>query len=107
MIPAGSPIWWYDMANLPTVEPYPGVTRRTLINQDGYRILAGRIDAEAKFLDLDVHEPGPEEVFVLGGVFNDRIRGRAASPFIHNARDFLRNWQSSRVYALLESCPHG
>jgi anti-sigma factor ChrR (cupin superfamily) len=32
---------------------------------------------------LDVHEPGPEEVFVVSGVFNDGVRDYPAGSFIH------------------------
>ncbi|MDT5269347.1 MAG: hypothetical protein QOH49_1533 [Acidobacteriota bacterium] len=31
----------------------------------------------------DVHEPGPEEVFVVSGVFNDGVRDYPAGSFIH------------------------
>jgi anti-sigma factor ChrR (cupin superfamily) len=30
-----------------------------------------------------VHEPGPEEVFVVSGVFNDGVRDYPAGSFIH------------------------
>lgn len=33
--------------------------------------------------DLDIHEPGPEEVFVVSGVFNDGVRDYPAGSFIH------------------------
>jgi len=31
----------------------------------------------------DVHEPGPEEVYVVQGVFNDGVRDYPAGSFIH------------------------
>ncbi len=33
---------------------------------------------------LDVHVPGPEEVFVVSGVFNDGAHDYPAGSFIHN-----------------------
>ncbi|MCC3765061.1 cupin domain-containing protein [Glycomyces sp. TRM65418] len=33
--------------------------------------------------NLDVHDPGPEEVFVVSGVFNDGVRDYPAGSFIH------------------------
>ena len=105
MNPATSQIWWNDLASLPAVELYPGVTRRTLIDQDGYKLLTVRIEAGAKFLELDVHEPGPEEVIVLEGVFNDGVRDYAAGSFIHNPRGSSYIPQSSTGCTLLVFCP--
>lgn len=31
-----------------------------------------------------MHEPGPEEVFVVSGVFNDGLNDYVAGTFIHN-----------------------
>jgi anti-sigma factor ChrR (cupin superfamily) len=41
------------------------------------------IDPGASYPRVEVHEPGPEEVFVVSGVFNDGVRDYAAGTFIH------------------------
>lgn len=42
------------------------------------------IDAGASFAKLDVHEPGPEEVFVVSGTFSDGVNEYSEGSFIHN-----------------------
>jgi anti-sigma factor ChrR (cupin superfamily) len=48
--------------------------------------------AKAQFVEIEpgacwdgveIHEPGPEEVFVVSGIFNDGVRDYAAGSFIH------------------------
>jgi quercetin dioxygenase-like cupin family protein len=41
------------------------------------------IDPGASWPRRDVHEPGPEEVFVVSGVFNDGARDYPAGTFLH------------------------
>ena len=69
------------------VDFFPGVRKRTLLSSDspiGTRILVVEIDPGHRFLELDVHQPGPEEVYVLEGTFHDGAREYPASSFIHN-----------------------
>ena len=42
------------------------------------------IDPGCSWEGLDVHEPGPEEVYVVSGIFNDGVRDYPAGTFIHN-----------------------
>ena len=42
------------------------------------------IDPGGVYPGLDVHEPGPEEVYVVSGVMNDGVRDYPAGTFIHN-----------------------
>jgi hypothetical protein len=42
------------------------------------------IAAGAKCPELDVHSPGPEEVYVISGIFNDGAHDHRAGSFIHN-----------------------
>jgi len=60
---------WRD---LPTKEIFPGIRARILWQgTNGAKAQILEIDPGAKFTKLDTHFPGPEEVFVVSGVFND------------------------------------
>ena len=62
---------WQD---LPAKEVFPGIRKRVhWQGANGATAQILEIDAGAKFKTLDIHSPGPEEVFVLSGVFNDRV----------------------------------
>ncbi|WKU42918.1 cupin domain-containing protein [Streptomyces sp. VNUA116] len=41
------------------------------------------MDPQTCWEGIDVHDPGPEEVFVISGVFNDGERDYPAGTFIH------------------------
>ena len=67
------------------VEIYPGVRRRLLWEgSNGAKAQILEMDPGARFLRLDVHEPGPEEIYVVSGVFNDGLRNYPAGCFVHN-----------------------
>jgi anti-sigma factor ChrR (cupin superfamily) len=73
---------WQD---IPAKEIFPGIRKRALwrgVNEAKAQIL--EIDAGAAFTTLDVHAPGPEEVFVVSGVFNDGVHDYPAGTFVHN-----------------------
>ncbi len=73
---------WRD---LPAKEIFPGIRKRIIwqgTNAAKAQIL--EIDPGAKFTVLDTHSPGPEEVFVVSGVFNDGVHDYPAGTFIHN-----------------------
>ena len=73
---------WQD---IPAQEVYPGVRARVLWQgANGAKALTVEFDAGAKFGALDVHAPGPEEIFVVSGVFNDGVNDYPAGTFIHN-----------------------
>jgi hypothetical protein len=60
---------WMD---IPAKEIFPGIRKRILWQDaDGAKAQMLEIDAGATFPSLDVHAPGPEEVFVVSGEFND------------------------------------
>jgi anti-sigma factor ChrR (cupin superfamily) len=66
-------------------EIYPGVRKRTLWHgANGAKAQILEIDAGATFLKLDVHHPGPEEIYVVSGTFNDGARDYPAGSFVHN-----------------------
>ena len=66
-------------------EIYPGVRKKVLWQgSNGARAQILEIDAGSSFLKLDVHHPGPEEIYVLSGTFNDGARDYPAGSFVHN-----------------------
>ena len=74
--------------NLNDVAPreiYPGVRKRVLWQgPNGAKAQILEIDPGATFLKLDVHHPGPEELYVVSGTFNDGARDYPAGSFVHN-----------------------
>ncbi len=75
---------WASIESSAARELFRGIRVRTLWEGEG--------GAKAQVLEMepgtcwegsDVHEPGPEEVFVVSGVFNDGVRDYPAGSFIH------------------------
>lgn len=62
----------------------PGVRVRTLWEEGVKRALEVEIDAGAQWPDLDHHAPGPEEVYVLSGDFDDGANVYRAGTFLHH-----------------------
>jgi hypothetical protein len=54
-----------------------------------------------------VHTPGPEEVFVVSGVFNDGINDYTAGTFIHNPAGSTHVPQSKDGCVLFVFFPEG
>jgi hypothetical protein len=52
--------------------------------QNGAKAQVVEISAGAVYPGVDLHEPGPEELYVVSGVFNDGVRDYPAGTFIHN-----------------------
>ena len=66
---------WAEVEDAPVRELNRGVRIRTLWKgESGAKALIFEVDPGCRMEELDVHEPGPEEVFVLSGVFNDGVR---------------------------------
>jgi len=96
---------WRD---LPAKEIFPGIRMRILwqgTNGANAKIL--EIDPGAKFTALDSHSPGPEEVFVVSGVFNDGVNDYPAGTFIHNPVDSAHVPQSKQGCVIFEFFPEG
>jgi anti-sigma factor ChrR (cupin superfamily) len=101
-------ITWSHAEEIAPQELYPGVRKRTLHeDKAGFKVLVVEIDPGKKFLELDVHEPGPEEVYVLSGVFNDGVRDYPAGTFIHNPKGSAHVPQSALGCTLLVIFPQG
>ncbi|HWN35366.1 MAG TPA: cupin domain-containing protein [Pseudonocardia sp.] len=61
-----------------------GITLRPLWREpSGRSFHVVDIAPGAVWPELDVHEPGSEEVYVVSGVFNDGVRNYPAGTFLH------------------------
>ena len=65
------------------------------------------IDPGSCWEGLDVHQPGPEEVYVVSGVFNDGVRDYPAGTFIHNPAGSSHIPQSESGCVLFVFYPEG
>ncbi|MBI3635286.1 MAG: cupin domain-containing protein [Candidatus Rokubacteria bacterium] len=85
-----------------------GIRKRALWQgSNGARAQILEIDAGAKFPRLDVHSPGPEEVYVVSGVFNDGVHDYPASSFVHNPAGSAHVPQSTDGCVLFVFFPEG
>lgn len=63
-----------EIADVDPVEIFPGITARLLWQgADGAKAAVTTIAPGAVWGDEDHHSPGPEEVYVVSGVFNDGV----------------------------------
>ena len=96
---------WQDV---PASETFPGIQKRLLWQgSGGASALILEIDAGAKFPTLDVHSPGPEEVYVVSGVFNDGVNDHPAGSFIHHPAGSAHVSQSTVGCVLFVFFPEG
>jgi anti-sigma factor ChrR (cupin superfamily) len=92
----------------PSTEIFPGIRKRPLWTADnGAKAQILEFDAGAAFPSLDVHAPGPEEVFVVSGVFGDGLREYPAGTFIHNPAGSAHIPQSKTGCVLFVFFPEG
>ena len=78
-------IFWANVTEQPTRELFKGIhLSRLWKGPNGQQALVLEIEPGACWEGVDVHEPGPEEVYVVSGVFNDGTRDYPAGTFIHN-----------------------
>lgn len=75
--------------------------------ENGAKALVVKIEAGGKFAELDVHEPGPEEVYVAEGIFNDGVRNYQQGTFIHNPKGSSHIPQSETGCTLFVFYPEG
>lgn len=93
---------------VPAVEILPGIRKRELWRgQEGAKALVLEFDPGARFAELDEHWPGPEEVFVVSGTFNDGDRDYPAGSFIHNPAGSAHVPQSQAGCTLFVFFPEG
>jgi ChrR Cupin-like domain len=75
---------WAHVDQAPARAFGEGITLRPLWGEaPGPHCLVVDIGPGAGWPKLDVHEPGPEEVYVVEGVFNDGVRDYPAGTFLH------------------------
>ena len=75
---------WHTAADALPRELFPGIRSRPLwTGANGAKAYFLEMDPNSCWQGTDVHEPGPEEVFVLSGTFNDGARDYPAGTFIH------------------------
>lgn len=90
------------------VEIYPGVIKRDLWQGENQaKALILEFAPGASFLDLDEHFPGPEEVFVVSGVFSDGVHDYPPGSFIHNPTGSAHVPQSKTGCRLFVFFPEG
>ena len=71
-------------AEAPVRELFPGIRLRPLWSgPTGAHANVLEMDPGTSWPRRDVHEPGPEEVFVVDGTFNDGARDYPAGTFLH------------------------
>jgi anti-sigma factor ChrR (cupin superfamily) len=84
MIRAVDNFEWTSVADVSVRELFPGIRLRPLwTGAQGASAHVLELDPGSCWQGIDVHEPGPEEVYVVEGVFNDGIRDYPAGSFIH------------------------
>jgi hypothetical protein len=75
---------WSTVDESSPKELFPGIRLHTLwVGENGATAHVLTLDAGSCWEGRDVHEPGPEEVFVVSGTFNDGVRDYPAGTFIH------------------------
>jgi hypothetical protein len=80
-----SEVVWANVNEAPVRELFNGIRLFNLWKgENGANANIVEIDPGKCWETLDVHKPGPEEVYVISGVFNDGIRDYPAGSFIHN-----------------------
>lgn len=68
----------------PAKELFPGIRVRPLWQGDsGAKAQIVEFAPGSRWEGIDVHEPGPEEVYVVSGVFNDGDTDHPAGTFLH------------------------
>ncbi|MEV0260082.1 cupin domain-containing protein [Streptomyces sp. NPDC050617] len=99
---------WAEAADVPAKELFPGIRLRTLwTGAEGASAHILEIDPGGCWEGLDVHEPGPEEVYVASGVFNDGVRDYPAGSFIHAPAGSSHIPQSATGCTLFVFYPEG
>ena len=86
----------------------PGIRKRDLWQgADGAKAQIVEIDAGAVFPSIDLHAGGPEEIFVISGVFGDGAEDYPAGSFIHNPAGSSHIPQSKEGCVIFVFSPQG
>ncbi|MGG7571247.1 cupin domain-containing protein [Streptomyces sirii] len=99
---------WAALDDAPVKELFPGIRVRPLwTGADGAKAQVLEMDPGSRWEGVDVHEPGPEEVFVLSGTFHDGDRDHPAGSFLHAPAGSWRIPQSATGRRLFVFYPEG
>jgi hypothetical protein len=94
--------------DIPAQEIFPGISARILWQGDnGRKAVQLELTPTACWGGIDVHELGPEEAYVVSGVFNDGTRDYPAGTFIHNPTGSSHIPQSQTGCTLFVFYPEG
>ena len=108
MVHCSKEISWSDPQQVHTQVLSPGITAKTIWKADNKaKAMVVEFEPGAKWEGIDLHEPGPEEVFVLSGVFNDGNRDFREGDFIHNPAGSFHIPQSRAGCRLFLFFPEG
>jgi anti-sigma factor ChrR (cupin superfamily) len=99
---------WASLTDVPEEERAAGIRVRTLWKHErGAKAQVVEFAPGSRWQGTDLHEPGPEEVYVVSGVFNDGVRDYPAGTFIHNPAGSSHVPQSETGCTLFLFYPEG
>jgi anti-sigma factor ChrR (cupin superfamily) len=98
---------WSSVHDVETRELFPGISLRTLWKGEVASAHVLEMAPGSCWEGIDVHQPGPEEVFVVKGTFNDGIRDYPAGSFIHAPAGSSHVPQSAEGCTLFLFYPEG
>jgi len=94
--------------NVKGKEVAPGIYERAIWNgSEGKRAVVFEFEAGAKFPGVDAHLTGPEQIFVIAGVFNDGENDHNEGSFINNPVGSAHIPQSEMGCTVLITFPEG
>ena len=77
----------FETAKSPATEIFPGIRARVLWEAPrAGKAMVVEFAPGSRWEGTDVHEAGPEEVYVVSGVFSDGVRDFPAGTFLHAAK---------------------
>jgi hypothetical protein len=88
-------------------DPGPGVRIRDLWRNGVRRAMQVEFDAGAQWPGLDYHVPGPEEVFIVSGDFDDGVATHHAGTFLHHPAGSSHSPRSQNGCVLFVYYPEG
>ncbi|MGW1837349.1 cupin domain-containing protein [Streptomyces sp. BBFR2] len=95
-------------ADAEVMEPAPGITARLLwTGENGAKAMVVEFAPGSCWDGIDVHEPGPEEVYVVSGTFHDGDRDHPAGTFLHAPAGSWHVPQSAAGCTLFVFYPEG
>ena len=108
MLRDSNEVSWGSIQQSPARELFPGIIARTIWQGDNNaKAIVVEFAPGSKWDGIDLHQPGPEEVFVLSGVLNDGIRNFHEGTFIHNPKGSYHVPQSQTGCRLFLFFPEG